>query len=460
MLTTTSSTPNYQEFNPRIIPTQIRVIKDVKKRYDYALGVHEILLSGSIGSSKSILMAHIVVDHCIRNKGARALLGRRALPDLKATIYTKVLEHLEGAFIEGVHYQKNDTTGKILFQNGSEILSRSWADKRYTKMRSLELSMAVIEELTENQEQDFYNEIKMRVGRLPHIKQNLIICATNPDSPSHWAYKYFIEGQEKFDTRHVYYSVTTDNPFLPAWYIDQLKKDLDPKLALRMLYGQWIEISKEIIYYAYDNQKQYLRDTEYEINKSYPIWLSWDFNIGEGKPMSLIAAQVIDDTIHVFKEWVIEGMRTLDSCEEVEGSGILEKADHFIVTGDSAGKNRDTRSKGSDYDIIMKYLSNVEVNGRPISLERYVLPKNPPIRTRHNMVNAYCLNDQNEIRLFLYKGLKTLDEGLRLTSLKKNGNLIEDDSKSYQHVTTALGYLLNAARIKESRTKHQTVRDI
>ena len=70
-------------------------------------------------------------------------------------------------------------------------------------------------------------------------------------------------------------------------------------------------------------------------------------------------------------------------------------------------KNRDTRSKGSDYDIIMKYLSNVEVNGRPISLERYVLPKNPPIRTRHNMVNAHCLNDQNEIRLFLYKGLKT-----------------------------------------------------
>ena len=65
---------------------------------------------------------------------------------------------------------------------------------------------------------------------------------------------------------------------------------------------------------------------------------------------------------------------------------------------------------------------------------------NPPVRTRHNIVNAYCQNDLGQHRLTVYAKCKTLDKGLRLTALKKGGSYIEDDSKPYQHITTALGY--------------------
>lgn len=194
-----SSTPSFTQFDPRIIPYQFQVIQDVFYNFDYSLGTHEILLNGSVGSAKSILMAHIAVRHCVQFRGARFMLGRKAMPDLKSTIYTKVKEHMFGDFIEDVDYVATDHIGRIVFRNRSEIISRSWADKKYKKLRSLELSGAAIEELTENDEDDkqAYIETKMRVGRLAHVPQKILIAATNPDSPAHWAYDYFKIGERQ-----------------------------------------------------------------------------------------------------------------------------------------------------------------------------------------------------------------------------------------------------------------------
>jgi len=429
-----NSTPSFAEFNPTVIPMQADVLRRIRDA-NYSLGTHEILLSGSVGSAKSILMAHVVVRHCLENSRARVLIGRRALPDLKDTLFTKILEHLED--IPATKFKVNYSSARIRFSNGSEIISRSWADKHYSKLRSLELSMAAIEELTENDGDDeqAYHEIKMRVGRLPHIKTPLIISATNPDSPGHWAYKYFIQ-PESHPTRHVFYSRTEDNPFLPRSYIEQLKADMDPKTALRMLYGQWVEIRGEVVYYEYNRDSQF-RNLEYQINKQHPIILTWDFNIGEGKPMSMACMQYINDTFHVFDEVIISGSRTADTIEELDGKGLLQKDCKYIICGDASGKHRDTRSSQSDYDIIRKELSN-----RNLSFEYHVPLSNPPVRTRHNRVNAYCQNMNGDVRLFIYKNAKTCDEAMRLTKLKSGASYIEDDSKAYQHVGTAIGYAI------------------
>lgn len=198
------STPSFSEFRP-VVPFQARLVRDIET-FDYSQGVHEILLSGSVGSAKSLVAAHLAIKHCLQFKRARLLLGRRALPDLRDTIYTKILEHLEGTklasgdtFQKGIHYDAKDNTCYIRFYNGSEIISRSWADKKYKKLGSLELSAAVIEELTENEGDDkqAIQFIRMRVGRLPHVPQNWIIYCSNPSSPAHFAYDYFQIGQRR-----------------------------------------------------------------------------------------------------------------------------------------------------------------------------------------------------------------------------------------------------------------------
>lgn len=439
-----SSTPNFAEFNPDIIPYQRSVIDFVKNKYDYNNGTLEILLSGAVGSAKSIILAHLAIFHCLAYSNARILVGRRALPDLKETIFKKIIEHLDGVLTEGKDFWINQTTCKIEFRNGSEIISKTWADKNYKKFRSLELSAAIIEELTENREDDkqAYDEIKMRVGRLSHINEKFIISATNPDSPSHWVYKYFIESQ--FKTRKVFYSITTDNPFLPESYVKQLKEELDPKLAQRMIYGQWVDINEEIIYYAYERDYNFKQEA-YSVNERFPIFISWDFNIGEGKPLSCVLFQFIDDTLHIFDEVVVHGMRTGESCDELSDRGLLNYNTKYILTGDAAGRSRDTRNNRSDYDIIKLFFSNYMVNNRIMNFQMYFKLSNPPVRSRHNLVNSYCLNSNGKRRLFVYSKAKVCDEGLRLSRLKKGGNYIEDDSKHYQHITTALGYGLACA---------------
>jgi PBSX family phage terminase large subunit len=441
----TTSTPTFTQFSPERIPFQDRVISHLDQLIG-SDGVHEFLLSGSVGSSKSILMAHAICKHCIQFPGAKALMGRRALPDLRDTLFNKIAEHLDDEYlIDGVHYKTYERECRIEFPFfRSEIIGRSWADSKFSKLRSLELSAAAIEELTENDKDHAYRELKMRVGRLPHIKQNFIISATNPDSPSHWVYKYFIEPNihSKHATRHVYYSLTHENPFLPTWYIEQLKKDFDPKMARRMLYGEWIEISQEVVYHSYQADRSF-RPYKYKIDPSKPIIMAFDFNIGKGKPMSVVFGQEVADEYHWFKVVAIHGSRTEQIMEECLGLGLLEHDNIYEVYGDATGEHKDTRSLFTDYDIIKKFLSNVRrKNGQPIAWVLNVPRSNPPVRTRHNIVNGYCMNAKGQTRFYVYEGAELLDKGMRLTALKDNGSYIEDDSPEYQHCTTAIGYAI------------------
>lgn len=459
------SEPTLTKFCP--FSYQRDVLKLIRKTFDYSTGTLEILLSGSYGSAKSVLLAHLAVTHAMMFKRSRVAIVRRALPDIKATIFKEILEHIEADLIEGVDYWKIETRGIIKFRNGSEIVSAYWADRRYKRMRSLKLSMVIIEEGTENDEQDKegFDSIKARLRRLPHVKENVLIVATNPDSPAHWIYEYFIvpnSGDTPHETRRVFYSRTEENPYLDPMYVKQLRKDLDPRAVKRYLDGEWIELTKDRVYYAY-SQTENFRKGKFTPWPGVPIRLAWDFNIGVGKPLSMTCFQVIDDTFHFFHEVVVEGMRTEESLDALASDGILDMATpYFIVNGDASGRHRDTRNIRDDYEIIMKYLQNYRTaSGRPIHVRKLVPLKNAPIRERHNKVNAYCLNDLGERRLFVYEPCKTLAKGLRLVQLRKGADYIEDDGPNcpYQHVTTALGYGVLAALMYDDRGE-QTTREL
>jgi len=430
-----TSTPTLTEFDPRKIPYQYQVIRDVRKNFDYSLGVHQILLSGAVGSAKTILMAHLAVTHCLLNPGAHFGIGRATMPSLKDTLLRVILNHIGGS----VGYAHNKVKGSVTFPNGSQILSFSWADGHFKKVRSYEFSGFAIEELTENEEKEFYTEIFMRIGRLKHVQEKFLVSATNPDDPgSHWAYKDLILSKDP--QIHTYYSKTRDNPFLPKSYVEDLERNLDPKMALRMLEGQWVSITGNNLYYAYDSSIHFVQRS-YVVDPRFPIHFSFDFNIGVGKPMSVCFYQLIGDTYHFFEEVVVEGTRTEAVLDEGAGRGLFDYETTYRVHGDASGKNRDTRSVRSDYDIIRQFLSNYKTRqGRHLNFVMEVLPSNPPLRTRHNLMNAMMKNAKGEVRLQVYSPCKVLDEGFRLTKLKAGGQYIEDDSKYYQHITTAAGY--------------------
>lgn len=192
-----ASQPTFCAFRP-VIPYQ-RDVCDLVRDWDYAKGNLEILLSGSFGSAKSTLMAHLGVRHVIENPRSRLCLARRALPDLKRTIWREILDHIAEDFREGKNkdYVINRSSMTITFRNRAEVICASWADGRYKRFRSLKLSMLIFEELVENDDDDeeAFKELKARLRRIPEVQDNLLIGATNPDAPSHWVHKYFIDSQ-------------------------------------------------------------------------------------------------------------------------------------------------------------------------------------------------------------------------------------------------------------------------
>ena len=428
--------PTIEDFDPKVIPFQWQLLKLIRKELDYKLGVHEILCSGAIGSSKTTIATHLIVSHCLIYKKAHVGIGRLAMPDLKDTLFASILEHLDGSEIP---YRVIENRGQIFFPNGSKITSLSWSDKKYKKARSREYSAFCIEELTENDTPAAYDEIIERI-RLPQIPERWLLSLTNPDEPSHWVYEYF--WQKKTPTKHVLLSKTEDNPFLDPTYLVKLKEKMSPLEARRKLYGEWLSLLQDVIYYEYNQDLHYVQQ-KYEVNPRLPVYWTHDFNIGENKPMSSCFFQYYNDTFHFFDEVVVEGARTLDICEEAHQRGLLGLANTYYVTGDAAGRARDTRSKGSDYDVLRKYLANCNEKTKYGARVMYdVSPPmtNPPVRKRHNLVNAYLKNDLDQVRMRVYKKCQTLDKGLRLTKLKNGGAYIEDDSKPWQHITTAAGY--------------------
>jgi hypothetical protein len=431
-----SKVPTLTEFDPYKVKYQIEVLSLIRQEYNYNLGPLEILLSGSVGSAKSLLLAHIVVTHALMHPGAGVLIGRRVIRDGLNTIWSMVIKH----YPELKQYWKKSPSHTIELPNGSIIYLVSWDKGDFEKFRSYELSLAVIEELTENDTIDMIAEIRMRLGRAQGVRENLLICATNPSSPAHPAYQYFIEGQS--ESRRVFYSKTEDNPFLPAWYIESLRKTLDPKMAQRMLHGKWIEINRDNVYYEFTDELCYI-DKEYLWDQRYPLDLFIDFNNSKsGKPMSIGAGQVIGEKYHAAKVWIIPGMRTLDIMDEVAESGLLNGAFPLIrVFGDASGRAQDTRSNKSDWDLIENFLSNYTTrSGSRLNYEIEVPMANPPIKERHNLMNALFKNDLGQTRFFVYRDAKDLAKGFRLTQLKQNARLIEDDSLREQHITTAAGY--------------------
>jgi len=412
-----------------LVPYQLQVLKHIRTG-SYKSGPKKILLSGAVGSGKTIVVAHAVVTHCLMYPNALVGIGRLSLRYLKDTLLKAIIEQV-GDIID---IKFNKSTSTITFPNGSQIMAFSWSDGSVRKFRSYQFTAFAIDELTESQTPEAYNEIFMRLGRRSDVDESWLLCASNPESPDHWVYKEFI-GNPAPGSK-VFYSKTRDNKLLPDSYESNLRATMDPLMARRMLEGEWLSIAENVIYYQFSDDNII---ESYDPKPRAPIYISFDFNIGTGKPMSCCISQFVDGTAYYFDEIILEGMRTNDVLDEIEHRGYFSTSSPVYICADATGSSRDTRGVRSDLDIIKYRISNLDI---PIPFRIMVPPKNPAIRLRHNIVNAYLKNANGDVRLKVSSNCSTIIDGLRHTKLKAGANFVEDDSYHAQHVTTSLGYSL------------------
>lgn len=445
-----TSIPKFDEFDPTQVRFQHQIIYDVKNTFNYDLGTQIVLFSGAVGSGKTVTACHLIWLHALENPGADIGIGRKDLKRLKSTLLKPLLQHAPSNWKIGVDFKYNKSEHKITLPNNSTITCFSWADGDLERFKGEQYSMFVMDEATETDEEVF-TAIKSRIGRLTHIKEKLFILLTNPDEPDHWINKniinksMYIDGQLKNrdhdlynDSFHTYYSLTYQNKYVERSYILSLIKSNHKKWIERNLEGKWVSFGGSGVYFAY-SEDNHFRAIDYKVDLNYPIHISWDFNVAVGKPMSVCFFQYIKDEFHFFEESIIQGSNTSKTLEDIFSRGLLDHKTKYIINGDAAGWHKGSATEGySDYDIIDKFLKDLRIKGINYSIN--VPLTNPEVKTRHNTLNSYLMNGLNQARIFVYKKCPTLNEGFKLTKLKDGGKYIEDDSKAYQHVTTAAGY--------------------
>ena len=129
---------------------------------------------------------------------------------------------------------------------------------------------------------------------------------------------------------------------------------------------------------------------------------------------------------------LIDVLRKLNFKEPTE---IQEKAIPLLLKGRDVIGGSETGS-GKTLAFASAIIENLKPNRR---VQALILT---PTRELAEQVAKSIRNfgENKRINVLIDEKCEKLDEGLTKTKLKLGGNYIEDDSKDYQHITTAAGY--------------------
>ena len=110
----------------------------------------------------------------------------------------------------------------------------------------------------------------------------------------------------------------------------------------------------------------------------------------------------------------------------------------ILLFGDPAGRAGEKHGHASDYTDIERYLRS-----QGWEVDRRVKAKAPAIRDRQNAVRAKILNAAGEISLYVNKEKAPYaHKGLSTVSAKQ-GSTFQEEQTDVQHITTAIGYMVD-----------------
>jgi len=206
----------------------------------------EIIYGGAAGGGKSILIVTWLINNCIAYPATRWLLGRSKLEALKKSTLNSFFDVCKILkLVNGEHYNYNQQSNIIRFQNGSEIILKDLftypADPNFDSLGSIELTGAAVDECNQISDK-CWNILKTRI-RYKLDEYGLIPKLLGTCNPAkNWVYSEFykksldstIESHKRFIQ-----ALVTDNPYITKHYINNLQQNPDKATRERLLHGNW-----------------------------------------------------------------------------------------------------------------------------------------------------------------------------------------------------------------------------
>ena len=265
----------------------------------------------------------------------------------------------------------------------------------------------------------------------------------NPTRPNYKAWCWLIGVPDGLN--HYYdmyeYAETANDPdwkayhwksaeILPKETIEAAKRQMSPK-QYRQEYEASFETASGRIYEDYS---KYNYTSEVIKPHEQLLWYH-DFNF---TPLSSGIGVKRPDGVYLLEEIILTSAVARQSALEFVDRYKNHKNRHVIVYGDPAGRAGEKHGHASDYTEIERILRDNQW-----SYTRRVKPAAPAIKDRQNAVRAKIKNAAGEVSLFVNpKNAPYTHKGLATVQLKEGSTFLEEVGE-YQHITTAIGYMVS-----------------
>jgi len=218
---------------------------------------------------------------------------------------------------------------------------------------------------------------------------------------------------------------------LPQDVIDAAKRSMGPK-QYRQEYEASFETASGRIYEDYSKENY----TDEVILPHEQLHWMHDQNY---TPLSSAVGVIRDDSLYLLNEIVLTSAVSSQSAEEF----VVRFKDHgnkvVRLYGDPAGRAGEKHGHASDYTDIKKVL--MREGWRVINK---VKKSHPAIKDRQNQVRARIKNAAGEIKLYINpRAAEWCHKGISTVQLQKGSTFQEDQKNQYQHITTAIGYMVD-----------------
>ncbi|MCD4828520.1 MAG: terminase family protein, partial [Candidatus Cloacimonetes bacterium] len=255
---------------------------------------------------------------------------------------------------------------------------------------------------------------KKALGRLRGCDDPRLYIVTTPEG-FHYTHKLFVdEGEGK----HLVRASATDNPHLPPSYLELLRAQYDDRLLAQYLDGEFVNLTGDAAYYAFDRQRHLIDDGQPP--PAAELFCGMDFNVD---PMVAIVGWRQDDRLIWCEEVWLRGGHTQRMCE-----ALRERWGQRAITvcPDMTGVRRSTASAGLSDIAILKQHGFAILGSR-----------NPLVRDRLNTVNHAFSNDKVRVMRRCVHLIRDLEQVTR----DRRGEL-DKSHADLTHISDAMGYAI------------------
>ena len=219
---------------------------------------------------------------------------------------------------------------------------------------------------------------------------------------------------------------------LPADTIASAKRQMSEK-QYRQEYEASFEGATGRIYEDYDTANH----TDALIQPHEQLLWMHDQNY---TPLSSAVGVRRDNSLYLLDEIVLTSAVSKQSALEFVEKFKNHENKNVLIYGDPAGQAGEKHGHASDYTDIEGVLKS---NGWQYS--RKVKPAHPAIKDRQNAVRTKIKTADGVRSLFVNPvTAKWCDKGLATVQLQEGSTFQEDQKNKYQHITTAIGYCVDA----------------